>query len=344
MVKRSWVPDYKLPVWAMRSKYYLMEFIAALGGLLVTTVILDRVLFGITRYLADSQGTRSVGDQLNLWAVAFLIVALPVTLLFYKRSRFEELERPAVATTKLRRFFLYIFMLAMLAGSVLFAVYALYTLLSALLGATEIGDALLQQTLPAALAAGLNGFVFRSLMRVDSPTHIKEFAVLYGGIGVVLLVALLVMTSVQARSSLVDEKTSNDLQTVSAQVEEYYSQKGQLPNNLSDLTLDKSLLRRGEKHGYTFSKRSAQSYRLCATFKSKRTDAINADVTPAPLKRSTLIPTETNFTVHDAGNYCFTINAGVGAVPYTDGYPPTTPDASSDSTNSTLQDQSTGAY
>ena len=317
MVK-TWVPNYKVPAWARRSRYYLMEFIAALLGLAATAYLLDRAVFALTRYLSDANAVGTIDDRMNLGVVAALLVVLPLTLVFYKRSRFEELDRPPVAKTKLRRFFLYIFMLVMLLNAVGFMVAAIYSALMIAFGAAEIGETLLRQTAPALLAAMIHGYIFRVFMKTNSVSQIKEFTFTFGLIGTVLFVALLVMTSIQARSSLIDQKTSRDLHEIGVKVDEYYRQNNRLPARLEDLDLDKSLDRRASRHNYTYQTHTTYSYQLCATFKSKSSGSMH-DEMPRIMPAERVVyptPVDANFSVHDKGHQCFDVAVGSQVNPY----------------------------
>ena len=318
MNRKSWVPNYNVPLWARRSKYYLMEFIAALAGLLMTTFLLDRVLFALMHYLNDAEATSSTYDQMNLWVLSMLLVVLPVTLLFYKRTRFEELDRPVVATTKLRRFFLYTFMLVTLAATVSFAIATVYSIQIILFGAAEVSDTLLQQTIPALAAAMIHGYVFRTFMRNNSVAQIKEFAATLGMVGVILFAALLILSSLQARNTLIDEKTSKDLRAISVSVDDYYREHGKLPTTLTQLGLDKSVTRRGEKHGYSYATRGSYGYKLCAVFKAQGVGGDDMDTLISAKRAIYPAPTAHNFYVHDKGNHCFELSAGSSVSPLYD--------------------------
>lgn len=297
-----------------------MEFIAALAGLTASAFLLDRVVFALGKYLNEAEATSSNYDQMNLWALSMVLVILPLTILLYMRTRTEELDRFSVANTKLRRFFLYTFMLGMLGAAVVFAVIAVYSLQSIAFGAVEVSDTLLLQAIPATIAAAVHAYIFRTFMRPNTVVHIKEFAATMGVVGFILFAALLLMSSLQARNSLVDDRTSKDLKTISIKVDDYYRENGKLPSELSQLGLDKSVLRRGEKHDYTYTTRTGYSYKLCATFRATGIGGEDSDTLLSAERAIYPAPTTNNFYAHDKGKYCFELSVGSSAVPLYDEY------------------------
>lgn len=294
------------PAWMTRCKYYMLEFLLAMVAILVSAFVLDRTLFALGHYIAD-KGSNAAYDEMNLMVVALGLVWLPVAILFFKRSRHEEINRPEVASTKLRRFFLYSFMLIVAVSALSFKVAAIYSLLQIAFGAAEVGDTLIATTVPALLAAWVHAYVFWTFMKSVNAARIKQFTTFFGGVGLILVLVLFAVTAVQARGALVDEKITDDLTTINQKVNERYGQTGNLPEKLDELGLDKDVTSRISKHNYTYEKKGDRNYTLCADFKSESKGDGKA--------RIMIYPPVPDFSAHKKGKHCFDLNAGYDYYP-----------------------------
>jgi len=315
---------YKFPNWATRSQYYLLEFIVALIGLSVVAVLIDRMLFVLMQYAVDQPTGVSLFDRSNLIIIAMALVWTPITALFYARSRSEEVNRPAVANTKLRRFFLYVFMLGTLAAAIGFTLSALFSVLQMAFGVTSSSDTLVITTIPSILAAVLHGYIFRAFMVANSPVAIRRFVSIVSGVSIILLVVLLVVTAVRSGSALTDEKISDDLKTISEKVRLYTADNNELPGDLSELQLPSDIQKRAGKHGYKYVKSgSTGDYKLCANFK---TDTSLADSTTKYYYQM-----NADFAHHKKGQHCFEETT---VTPYGASTRPSTPSMYDDILNS----------
>lgn len=288
---------YKFPNWATRSQYYLLEFIVALIGLSVVAVLIDRMLFVLMQYTVDQPTGVSLFDRSNLIIVAMALVWTPITALFYARSRSEEINRPVVANTKLRRFFLYIFMLGTLAATIGFTLSALFSVLQMAFGVTSSSDTLVITTIPSVLAAVLHGYIFRTFMVANNSAAIRRFVSIVSGVSVILLAVLLAVTAMRSGSALTDEKISDDLKTISEKVRLYAADNDELPDSLSELQLPSDIQKRASKHGYTYAKSATGDYKLCANFKT--------DTSLGGSTAKYYYQVSADFAHHKKGQHCF---------------------------------------
>lgn len=305
-------PRFSLPLWTARSNYYVLEFIIALVGIGVLALLIDRMIFVLLQFAADES---SIGNGLfegmNLPMVAMGLVWLPIAVLFFKRSRTEEINRPEVAQTKLRRFFLYLFMFGTLLAAASFAFVALHSVLQVIFSVDDPATALVAVTLPALLAALLHAFIFVSFMQQPTLRSIKCFIIVVGTIGVIVTVVLLLVSGIRSRSIIVDEKIKEDLRSISAKISNDSNNTGDMPQNLHELGLDREMQRRADRYGYTYSADDDGSYKLCANFK---TDTLG-DEADSPV--TTSYRYDPNFYLHGKGNYCF---SGTVKSPYPANY------------------------
>ena len=307
---------YKIPAWATRSQYYLLEFIVALIGLSVVTALIDRMLFILMQYAVDAPVGATLFDKSNLVIVAMALVWTPIMALFYARSRSEEINRPAVANTKLRRFFLYVFMLGTLVATTGFTLSALLSLLQMAFGATSSSDTLVTVTIPSILAAVLHGYIFRTFMEANTTVGVRRFVSLVGGVSVILLAVLLGVTAVRSGGALTDEKISSDLKTISEKIRLYVADNNEMPANMGALQLSSDIEKRAGKYGYTYEQNGTLGdYKLCAKFKT------DTSLGEQPAKYYYQISPD--FSHHKKGQHCF--EGSAMAAPYGASTRPSTP-------------------
>ena len=298
---------FKFPSWTTRSQYYLLEFIVALIGLSIVAVLIDRMVFVLMHYTVDESAGATLFDRSNLMVIAMALVWTPITALFYARSRSEEINRPAVADTKLRRFFLYVFMLGTLVAAIGFMLSALVSLLQIAFDINPSSDTLVTVTLPSLLATVLHGYIFRTFMVANTAVNIRRFVAIISGASLVLLVTLLVTTAARSGGALTDQKISSDLQTISEKVRLYAADNSQMPKSLNDLQLSSDTQKRVSKHGYTYSQSSSSGdYKLCANFK------IDTSLGESTMKYYYQVTPD--FSHHKKGQHCFEESAM--ATPY----------------------------
>lgn len=283
------------PSWLRRSNYYLLEFIIALIGVSVSLFFFDQALFSLMQYFKGEELSGFLANSV-FFIASVALVWLPLTIIFYKRSRHEEINRPEVASTKLRRFFLYVFMIIMLFAAAGFSVAALYSVFQMIFGIESFNDLFVQLTLPAIFAAALHAAVFWSFLKKPSQKGIKEFVFGFSSIGLALVILLVLAAGVQARGSLIDEKISEDLSYINDEVQNYYSENRSLPDDLNELSLDSAVKDRAGSYGYVYEKQRARSFGLCAEFKTESKTGSS---------RPNFSYSSPQFDIHGKGKECF---------------------------------------
>jgi hypothetical protein len=120
---------------------------------------------------------------------------------------------------------------------------------------------------------------------------------LLSGLTVLILILVLALPFKKSKDIAYDEKTSDDLQSLSAKIDSYYTKNRRLPSELKDLELEDDLKSRAEKRNYqykkgasaddsqvdiydtyggsssrsntrSFDRLASNNYSLCATFKT----------------------------------------------------------------------------
>ena len=182
----------KLPGFLRRTDIYGFELFMALFGLVVTTVIVDYGLFSIFNYLQPMSRSADMGD-LTLWVVAAVAVWLPVTILFYLRSRGEGEANPLQTARPIHKVFVSIYFFVLIVGMVGLVFGALYSLIMfAVNGEQNIGR-LLYQTVTPALLAGLFHVGMLFAYSKTKKLSASKFATAFGVVALVVAVMLLVV-------------------------------------------------------------------------------------------------------------------------------------------------------
>lgn len=127
-------------------------------------------------------------------------------------------------------------------------------------------------------------------------------------VSAVLVVALLVTafavfgSPANTRKVRLDSRRVSDLQSIQWQVLNQYQQKGTVPASISDLADPISgfvlPVDPETKASYSYTKKSATSFELCATF-----SAVSENVNPS--LRAMKEPVDTDNWAHPAGEHCF---------------------------------------
>ncbi|MDP3697793.1 MAG: DUF5671 domain-containing protein [Candidatus Taylorbacteria bacterium] len=167
------------------------------------------------------------------------------------------------------------------------------------------------------VAVGVFGFYFWDLKRSGKSTNKPKIVAWISS--VVVLVAIvggffIVGTPAEQRAKRFDERRVSDLQTIQNQLVSYWIQKGELPEEVDELTKDKlsgfSLPidpETGESYEYT--KLTTFSFELCAVFKTESSNDNGANygfhksnLLTTPMR---LIPDQFNTWFHGPGRTCF---------------------------------------
>ena len=275
------------------------SFIALLFRI-VDTVFKDQLEYYVDPY---SSGIR--------FAIASLIVVLPVCLLLFRTIKRDAMSEPAKLSLWLRRWFfalaIFITSLAMI-GDVI-------ALLNSFLGG-ELTIRFFLKIVSVLLVAGLVFWYSLLELRIRdgaAATVRKEF--LYGT-PILVLAAIIygffVMGSPATQRSLrFDERRISDLSTVQNEiVYRFWQSKGRLPATLDELVDPISFpslpVDPESRQPYTYSSDGKETFALCAEFDRGSDEKLQASGTRAPK------PVALNYTEfggqdwsHQAGNSCF---------------------------------------
>ncbi len=110
-----------------------------------------------------------------------------------------------------------------------------------------------------------------------------------------------------------DEQKVNDLQNINSYVQSYYSMKGSLPQNLSELAAGTGYQsipndpQTGNPYEYKLIGQSSKAYELCANFNSQSPEASQPNIYMRPVGYQSWN--------HPAGHYCFSESIPVNMYP-----------------------------
>ena len=96
----------------------------------------------------------------------------------------------------------------------------------------------------------------------------RTLALTLVGTTAIVMIGAAVWPLANQRDASIDRAIESDFATISASVEEYYSDRNRLPDELADLSLDDKIAARAGRYNSTFEKESSRKYELCADFKT----------------------------------------------------------------------------
>lgn len=282
-----------------KTSFYGFELFMAVFGLTTAAAIADYGIFAIFNYLRGIDGSASefVGE-FSLWIVAGMLVWLPLSLLFYIRSRGEQARRKTVSSSTVHKVILslYFFINIVIAAGAAFA--TLYSLLRLAIGDTggdSVIDVLVRVTVPAIVMAKLHIWLLVAFT-TNKYINRKTFAGIFAAFGVAVMVLLTIVSISSVRGYIADEKRQDDLRVISQKIDEHAEEDG-LPASLNDLSLDDELQLPADT--YTYKKDDQMRYQLCAEFTHKTNGYDESYAGEDEYVRYG------NFYNHDEGNECF---------------------------------------
>ncbi len=301
------VPRRSTQLSAREAFLYLLLF----ATLYVAAFHTGAILFAlIERWLPDALDTGGWDPRLAglRWAVASLVIALPVFLYTNRLIGGALAREPEKRASGVRRWLTYLTLFV--AALVLIGDFVV--VLRGLLA----GELPVRFVLKAGVVAAIAGVVFRhylvDLRRDETEAPVARAGGWLGRAGVVamLLVAVAGLVAVgtpgRARVREFDRRRVEHLQTLSNAVSSYRMQTGRLPVTLAEMAalpgLGQSDSRDPQTHApYEYTLVDSVRFELCATFTAA--DSIGPWST-----------TVSDFWRHDAGRACFTFTAGRGGV------------------------------
>lgn len=288
-----------------RTSLYGFELFMSLFGLVTTLVVLDYGVFTLCNYLTGGgAATWRMGD-FAVWIVVAMIVWLPVTLVFYLRSRAESQQHPLHAQSALYKVLISIYYFALIVGAIGLVFMAVYMLVRLAIDPSEVlSDAMLRMVLPALVAAALHVGMMFAYPKFGRPSR-TIFAGVLGAVSTILIIALLVVSAGQIRSTKQDDMTENDLSNIQTAVLTYGGDNaGKLPASLSDLSLTSATADRLDRYEYHVI--DDKRYELCADFLTDTTNR-SGQTEPVPAMREVpdVYPSYWSFRDHTKGRVCF---------------------------------------
>ncbi len=280
--------------WLTRAKAYLPEY-AVMLILLSSVVFAVNTLVGIgidALIAAEAAKTTSsysysagyadsfVSFQL-VWSLAVVVIALPLMMLLYARTKGSESEAPAIVDHRWRKGFLGVFVAAHALSFICVVTGLAFDLLSRLIdtngilgifGANEAADPWWQITLILLLNAALIGYVVMAMAanyrRPTTAAQNKSLAFILIVVSIIA-VGMQFPAIIEQRNKAEDQQKSQDITTLRSSIETYAGKESELPSKLSNLDLDdKELEARLANYEYTAESTDGK-YKICTTFKTE---------------------------------------------------------------------------
>lgn len=292
-----------------RMSIYGFEFFMALFGLLTTLVVVDYGIFALFNYLRTMTGLGVYVGELTIWVVAAMIVWLPVTVVFYLRSRSESERNPLHRESMVHKVFLSVYFISVIFGGIGLAFAAIYALVNLAVNPDgSVVDTLVRIVAPAVIAAGLHVGMMFAFPKKSRPTRVT-FISIFGIFAALVAGVLLIISIGYVRGSKQDDVTVTDLYSLQSRITTYYYQNNAIPEQLS-AALDVSSGTRSRFDRYTYTKVDPARYVLCATFMTDTTTLSSEDnMISVSSKESEQYSAYANFDSHAKGYVCFDLKA-----------------------------------
>ncbi len=287
------------------TSMYGFELLMAVFGLTTAAIVIDYGLFAFFNYVKESGAGYSTAmfGEFSLWIVAAMLVWLPLAIVFYMRTRAELAAVPERRQSTLHKVLIsiYLFVNFIIAAGALFAVfYSVIRLLVNGADGEEVGNVLVRVTVPALLMIGVHGWALLAYSRAQRMTR-KVFAMVFAGVGVLVMVALLVASVGTIRGKAIDDKKERDLSVLSTAIKTQYTDKRSLPKSLDDVKVDTSKLNLSLDE-YSYIRQGTNKYELCAKFNTS-----TMSTTSKSSSSDDQYSSYPSFSYHDKGNHCFKV-------------------------------------
>jgi len=305
------------------SRSYLFEYglqLLFVTGLLAVVISMFNSLFDES-ILSVFSWIHS-GDM-YVWLISAFTVLLPLTVILIQRTAESERRSPAVKNLAWRKISLGIF----LTGISIWAVLSSVLFIDSILAFLSVGYITQAQFdwqattvyLFTSLALLTTAWAYGNDYRVVTTDVFARFRhqYRYSLIAGSLIVALLfvVFPFSESRQVMVDRVIAADLSTIKAEVDNFVTARGYMPEALSDLNLTTEQAQRSNSYVYTYERLNESGYQLCANFStnSRTADDKMAGYIPS---LETVDSTVINEWQHSSGRDCFQLSVS-GVVPQT---------------------------
>lgn len=311
----------KRPGFFQRTSIYGFELFTALFGLITTLIVVDYGIFALFNYLLSLSGMTSYVGEITIWVVAAMIVWLPVTIVFYLRSRSEFERHPLHGDSLLHKVLVSIYYVTVLFGAIGLAFALIYALVHLAVSPDEsVVDVLVRVVVPAFVATLVHVGMMFAYPKSGRPSR-KLFASGFGVLAAVVAALLLIVSAGYVRSSRMDEITTNDLNALQASITSYASENKELPEKIAAVKdLSKEAQTRIDR--YSYSVQDKEKYTLCADFMTDTTSQKSrGEVVPMVAQDDGSTSSDgyssyMNFSVHAKGNVCFKLRVYTSIEPF----------------------------
>lgn len=211
----------KKPGFFQRMSMYGFELFMALFGLVTTLIVIDYSIFALVNYLCGVGNEAAYVGEYTIWIIAALIVWLPITIVFYLRSRSEGLRNPVHERSVLFKVLTATYYFCIIIGGTVLAFTAIYSLVRMAVTPDEpAADVLTRVVSPAILAVLVHVGMMFAFPKSNKPSR-RVFTMTFVAIAGVLALALLSVSVTSIRGSGQDDDNFHDLHTVQPSVEIY---------------------------------------------------------------------------------------------------------------------------
>lgn len=241
------------------------------------------------------------------FAVASLIIVFPVFMLvswFLNKIYSKEAQ---VRESKLRKWLIYLTLFV----AALVIIGDLISVINTFLGG-EITVRFILKALSVLVVAAIVFWYYLDDVRRDSPSKLSKYFAIATGIIVLVSVVgafFIIGSPAKARLMQLDQRRTNDLQTIQYQVVNYWQRKGTLPETMSDLDDPISGYsspvdpENNQPYEYHIKDAVSLTFELCATFSlSSNSNISNIETKPLPYPVGGEFSQNWN---HDQGRICF---------------------------------------
>lgn len=291
-----------------RTRVYLLEYVIYHCFLIVLLGYIAYTFYAL--FWAISGGSFSADlVEANIWFLAGSFVFVPLTLIAYTRTRWEEVTYPARLKQGLRVAITYIQLIFGIISGITFALIALINLFRFVVGTTD-ASTLLTHAIPSAIMTAVMVFVTFDILTHQARRSLKLFRPVFFAVCLIASIILLIMTAYYGRTGRHDLQTMKDLKAISLAINDSYDyQQSAVETDLAKLNLDSGILSRAEERNYQIknvesyndsSYRSSRSYQLCADFQHE----VSSGRSYSSYYSSLDIDSN-----HGSGNYCFSLYA-----------------------------------
>lgn len=312
----------KKPGFFQRTSLYGFELFMALFGLVTSLVVIDYSIFALVNYMRGTGTEAMYISEFTVWIIAAMIVWLPVTVVFYLRSRSEVLRNPTHEQSALFKVLISIYYFCVIIGAAGLAFAAIYALVRMAVSPDEsVVDILVRVVLPAVLAVLAHVGMMFVFPKSNKPGR-RIFTTIFTVVAGTLALVLFIISASSIRGSKQDDTTVNDLNVIQSSLETYQGQHKSLPSTLDSLTLPRADTKERVMN-YSYTKVDDTHYSLCATFVTDTHGRYNSDFIAADA--SVEYKLDASFYNHATGPQCFKLQADASLKYYFNDTPQPTP-------------------